>query len=351
MLRDKTVFVLGAAISNEFELPLGWGLKQKILDALPTERGGGHADLREELYKLSTVNEVTNAVRALRLALPIGASIDNVIEHRSDDQLFVEVAKMAIVHCILEGERGSTLFKEDLSDIPELNSSNDSTMSEIFRLIVGSCSKDRIPDAFSEISFVNFNYDRCLEYYLRGALIAYSGFNIQEADKIVRRANIFHPYGYIAPLPAEISAIDTLHYGKKTSRANLKYIAKNIRTFSEERATNEDDQIKTALADATQVIFLGCAFHPQNIRLISPEASWASAVYGTCYVVPPADPNRHATPRLEDFASPTASAFRRAVGYWSHPNGGKSDRFTAFDPLTCRQMLAKYGSDWRADPH
>lgn len=348
MLRSHTVFIIGAGVSKELGLPLGAQLKHLIRDALPDDEGGGADALRDQLFALDSPTDVSRAIRDLRAALLVGPSIDTVVEHRSFDPLLVHIAKTAILYCILEGERSSTIFNDEFEDLPAEDGGHDTTYGELFRLIVGSCDSEHLEDALGRVSIVNFNYDRCLEHYFVGALVNYSGLSISRAEQLVSGLSTWHPYGVVAPLHGVHRQPDAVRFGASPKRQNLTTLAKFIKTFSEERASNEDETIKSALAEASQVIFLGCALHPQNLRLISPATSWYRSAYGTCYMPPPSDPDGFAAPSMLEYAVPTINQFTDAVSAWRAPSDAAISRRIEFEPLTARQLMSKYAPAWRA---
>lgn len=58
-----------------------------------------------------------------------------------------------------------------------------------------------LEDIFRNISFIFFNYDRCIEFYLWIALQDYFNITSQEAAKLVQtKLKIIHPYGSLGPI-------------------------------------------------------------------------------------------------------------------------------------------------------
>jgi hypothetical protein len=225
----------------------------------------------------------------------------------------------------------------------------DTTFAELFRLIIGNVNVADISEAFSRVAFVNFNYDRCLEQFFFTALMQYSGLDTAEAAKHVSGLKVLHPYGWIGPLSWMTG--DEFHgtrvtFGSELYAFNLLEQAMNIRTFSEERGSEEDAEIRAVMAEARQLVFLGCAFHPQNLKLIQPDENKIERAYGTCYMVPSED--KFASPPMETFAIPTARAFYETLANWrrTSPRMTLAERQVNFEPLTCRQLVGKYGGQW-----
>jgi hypothetical protein len=137
-------------------------------------------------------------------------------------------------------------------------------------------------------------------------------------------------------------------FGASLRDVKLNSQAANIRTFSEERGTEDDKLIKLAVQEADQLIFLGCAPHKQNLALIRPQQNKLGRCFGTCYLPPPED--RHAKPSMESFAAPTGASFGVAIRSWPRPQSllGMFEDQTIFEPLTSLQFVAKHGIQWIA---
>lgn len=338
MFKPGTVIVLGAAVSNEVGLPLGAGLKTKIAGILPSE-GSGDDYVRGALFNDGGLDANVPAVRGILSALPRAASIDNLIEHRGLDPAFKHCAKVGIVASILQGERQSRLFSKSGNLAAE-----DTTYADLFRIIVGNASVAALPDALSRVSFINFNYDRCLEHYLFDWLKGYSGLAASEASRLVGNLTVVRPYGTVGPLPQSES--EGVHFGQDLGRVDLNALAANILTFSEERKSGVDTAVRSIMREARQLIFLGCAYHPQNMKLLTPDYIPFEETYGTCYAPPPADD--HSRPSLEGFAGPMIEAFQGTIYRWPAPDGYQGGRRVRFEALTSRQLVAKYAAEWIA---
>lgn len=341
MLRDGTLFILGAAVSAEVGFPLGLSLTREIADALPTEQGGAD-QIRAGAAALGI--PYRRLTPRLKAGLPLSASIDNFVEHHAGDESLISLAKLGIAHCILKAERRSAFYiSNNDTDFP--GSKKDSSFLDLFRLIVGGVSRQNLDEALGRVSFVTFNYDRCLEHFFHRALMAYSGVSDSEARSLVRNLKIHHPYGSLGSLEGP----EGIRFGEDWEGLDLTQAAKTIRTFSEEMASESYKTARAMVASAFQVIFLGCAPHKQNMVLIRPtEQVSVRKVFGTAYQPAPIDPSGNAAPGIEQFAGPTVATFTAMVDSWPrqphHPPLSMAG--TSFEPLTNRQLIARYGSAW-----
>src|SRR5207249_1489202 len=120
---------------------------------------------------------------------------------------------------------------------------------------------------FGNVSFICFNYDRCIEHYFFYALQNYYGIKAEEAQQIMRSVPIVHPYGRVGPLPWEPSG--GVSFGAKLTAPGLLEVTQQIRTFTEEaRDENLGLEIQRLIDQAEVIVFLGCAYHSLNLQIL-----------------------------------------------------------------------------------
>jgi len=116
VLKQNTVFVVGAGASNEFSLPIGTELALTIseklnvrFDDFRTKINSGDKDLFENVARGRDVTATQRAAWLIRDGIILANSIDDFLHvHRHDEEV-VRYGKAAIVKCILEAERSSKL--------------------------------------------------------------------------------------------------------------------------------------------------------------------------------------------------------------------------------------------------
>jgi hypothetical protein len=179
MLGDDVALVLGAGSSFKFGLPLGSTLKEKIAKVVDIyfddwgnkqERGSRHIveALRQHAHKNghNDINPYIRAGRNIAQALPNCDSIDEYIERHSSDKIGELCAKLGIVQCILEGEKGSKFAKSrEGRTVYSIGGLGDSWISSYLRRATHRCAPDNLEEAFTKIKVINFNYDRCFEIF------------------------------------------------------------------------------------------------------------------------------------------------------------------------------------------
>lgn len=343
MLKPNTTFVLGAGVSFEFGMPLGGTLKGRIASVLPDNNGNGDDTVRAFTFHNTNVQIAGEACMTMRRALNATASIDNLVEHFRDDPEVVRIAKLGIAAAIFNAEAKCQLSKAAEAKSLSATDFDDTSLGQIFRLIVGRVAKADLKAAFERVAFVNFNYDRCLEQFLIHALRTHSGLSENEAAKIVASVRIYRPYGGLGPLPYMTSA-DGVPFGQSLSGINLSKLAEAIQTFSEERRSEEHSNIDELVGGADRLILLGCHPHPQNLALLKPDTFSASEVFMTAHLAPPADPNQNLSATgMDAFARPTMTALMNVFGNWHSPPST-----VQIEASTSLQMVSKYGFVWTA---
>ncbi|WP_108522541.1 hypothetical protein [Bradyrhizobium algeriense] len=288
MFNRKTLFVVGAGASHDFGLPVGRNLAEVIASRTKVvlDRFGriGPGTVDDELalcfFERSDpkINEYANAFRLISNGILLANSIDDFLNIHEASEEIVTVGKAAIIRSILNAERQSKLFVDPSNVYNTLDVRNirDSWLVK-FMQVLGPGNKAADPErVLDNVSFIVFNYDRCLEHFLINSLQLVFGMQKQQATDIVARANIIHPYGSVGPL-------DKVAFGGNQIRQNFRELSKAIKTYTE-RVEEEStiDSMHNALEEAQCVVFLGFAYHRQNMAFLKPRPSQETKqIYGT----------------------------------------------------------------------
>ncbi|MBL8831539.1 MAG: hypothetical protein JNL71_04050 [Rhodospirillales bacterium] len=284
MLR-KTLFVLGAGSSTEFDLPDGQKLATQIVkdlniyfeDFTPRVSSGSQEIANAiRLHAPSEVNQHRGAAVQISAGLPFANSIDTFMESHKDDPYIQVCGKLAIVKSILEAEHKSQLYldpnrnQQEKFSFPRLK---ETWISKLMRSLSEGISKHETAKAFENISFINFNYDRCVEQFFFHAMKARFTLSDEAAAEAMQALTIVHPYGTIGNLPWQKRS-ETVEYGQfKPSPELLLTLSKRIRTFTEGSASKDlKSTIVKLISEAELIVFLGFAYHKQNMQLLTPDA-------------------------------------------------------------------------------
>jgi hypothetical protein len=301
MFKRKTIFVVGAGASVEYHFPLGAELKDEIArlvdirfdDINKPETGDA---LTQDSIRVKAARERVSpnvyfsAGRNIALAMPGAVSIDNFLESREGDPAIEFVGKLGIVQSILAKERLSSLFVTSQQDREafhnsareKFNSQPGSWLGKLCQILWQGVSVSKLDLLFENVSFVIFNYDRCVEHYLWYQLQQYFLIESKVATEILSKVRFHHPYGTAARLPWQAGSGPSMHFGGKASRDELAVLVDGIKTFTEQM--NDDDQARLIedIEDAEVVVFLGFGFIEQNMKLLElKNNSVAKRVYAT----------------------------------------------------------------------
>jgi hypothetical protein len=285
MLRKNTVFIVGAGASHEFNLPVGVDLAKTISTKLDIKVRNPYS----ESHYTSGDHDLFNSVRRsfpqqdnlyqeagwrIRDAVILASSIDDFLHVHRYDTRVVNFGKAAIIKCILEAERSSKLHFSITNSQSTIRFGEcaDTWLVKLMRLLVRDRSQADRALFFDQCAFVIFNYDRCIEHFFVHALSKFYSIPLEEAAEIVASATFYHPYG----MPGLLNKVP---FG--TERADWAKLASEIKTYTE---TVDAGDIKQAVRGAGQVVFLGFAYHDQNMGLLADDSSLQTkTVVGTAY--------------------------------------------------------------------
>lgn len=283
---EKTVFILGAGASKPYGYPTGNELRRQIYYDFPNDFMNDNSqwvtsEMRESFS--TNIKEFTDAYEKAK-----GISIDLFLSINSG---FQWIGKIAIVQRILEAEQKS-IFNEDENDwytylFSKINSRNPSTDSY----------KEFGADKYS---FVTFNYDRSLEYFLWSTFRnSYKLTKENELLKAFGTLRIWHIYGQIEYLPWQALVSTSSMPEKKRAfdyrpqsynYSTLDYMSRNIRVIHDNSRLSSEcvDQAKAEIISADKIIFLGFGFAQENLDVLGlpdilENVPKSKKIYSTCF--------------------------------------------------------------------
>lgn len=275
--------IVGAGASCEAGLPSGDALKGRIASLLDirfedgwNQNSGDHQitqafrDFSSSNGERGDINALLHKAWRIRDVVPAAAiSIDNFLDaHRGDTQMEL-CGKLAIVKAILDAEKGSKLRDAERGMARfVLRDLVDTWYVGFFQMLTENVARADVADVFANVSIVTFNYDRCIERFLVQALTEYYEIEELESQRIIGKLTIHHPYGMVGALPWQDRQNGVAFGYSNTSLLNT---SKQIKTFTEGL---DDESLLSAIhqtvREAETVIFLGFAFHPSNMALLTP---------------------------------------------------------------------------------
>jgi hypothetical protein len=311
MQNQKTVFVVGAGASYEYKLPTGQQLKQEISRKLSfdvdfnTLRRGDEL-IYHALWQAHNsnsakfeINRSLQIAREVSVALPLATSIDNFIHIHKGDAVVELCGKLAIVRTILAAEASSSLHFA-LNQMLNFEQSKDAWLVRFMQLLNEDCNIDQLEERLSTMSFIVFNYDRCVEHFLFHAIKTYYRVDAVRAGEIVGSIRIFHPYGTVGTLPW-MRRPDTsreIEFGGTPHAAQLLTLAQGIKTFTEGGDPESEDNraMRICISEAQRIAYLGFAYHPLNLDLMrkvaeANETTVPKQIFGTAFGMSDSDVN------------------------------------------------------------
>ncbi len=274
MIENKTVFILGAGASCPYGYPSGKGLRMEICSQF-CQRYKGYIlndpklkpDLEGKLIKAREFTEIFHKATT--------KSIDLFLSVNSE---FEEIGKTAIALSIFGTEKNSH-FRE------HVKKEEHDWYSYIFhKLTDGLTNKnDYIHFGENRVSFITFNYDRSLEYFLYDSLIHY--FYKISPDKIKEqliKLRIIHVFGQVAGLEWQ-DLPNKIEYRHDVNLINIQVLVKNLRIIYEEEENPELEEAHKLIREAQHIYFLGFGYAKENLKLLKiPEIlNPKQNIYGT----------------------------------------------------------------------
>jgi hypothetical protein len=308
----KIVVVVGAGASKEFNLPTG---KELLFDISKLAEMHWNADRTKSSYQIDASIETAidsiargeaknghefslriselkaTAVRISNIAL-LAPSIDNLLHTHQTDRDFVQLGKVMIADCILRKEAQSSLANQSISHrrwamFPLANSTrgsieyvSDSWLGQLFNLLVELNDYESFLETLSRVTFICFNYDRCIEQFISSCAKLYFNLSHEKSSDLLRSINIIHPYGSLG----ELQVIDDCVSGYGDEDLDLLTSSKRIRTFTEGLESDQvEEQIHNIFDGAHTVFFLGFGFLELNMRILLRRGPYdVSDVFATC---------------------------------------------------------------------
>jgi hypothetical protein len=249
-----------------------------------------HVAVQKDRPGTRDINPHLHAARRIHDAIPQAIYIDNFIDTHQGDAKLELCGKLAIVKAILGGEKSSRLYFDPTGTRRQLNfGALDETWYNAFmQLLAQNCTIRALPDRLSKVSFVVFNYDRCLEHFLYHSIQNVYGISPETATELMRNITILHPYGVVGSLPWQ-GGRQTIDFGGEPSGNQLLELAGGIKTFTEGTDPSSSDilKIRDHIHQASTILFLGFAYHPKNLELLNPTRNHPEPhnvkYYGTAF--------------------------------------------------------------------
>jgi hypothetical protein len=293
MRPNKTVFIIGAGASKEVGLPIAKELIEIIAQKLNYQIKGGSLvpggdneifdAIQQFAHDRASIDQYLSAAHLIRDGVLFSNSIDTFLDAHREDTKVQQLGKLGIAKAILEQEQSSSLFIEHGAfEFRNFGKVKGSWLVRLVRGLTDGVRREAIDRLFEKISFIVFNYDRCLEHFLYHALKRHYGIDDDQTRSLLETARIYHTYGAVAPLKWQDSSVG-IPFGFAVNRQNLLNTSQQIRTYTEQLADQQIlVKIRSEIATADALVFLGFSYHDMNMRILDPERKTiVSNVFGT----------------------------------------------------------------------
>ncbi|MEH2590276.1 hypothetical protein [Bradyrhizobium sp. AZCC 1721] len=274
MFNRKTLFIMGAGAGADVNMPVGTKLALDIHNLTKVtlshgyvERGTFDEEFTRTFFERGKGNAQSylDAFDLIHKGIFFANSIDDFLNIHEGSPEVVEVGKAAIIRSILLAEKASHLFVDpsNIYNTLDLMKVHTSWLTKLMRVLGPGRKAPDVEHVLDDVTFINFNYDRCLEHFLMHALHLQYGITRERARQIVGNAKIIHPYGWVGPL-------ERVPFGGPP-HGGLSYdeLSKQIKTYTEQ--VEEEStlfSIHEAIREADCIVFLGFAYHSQNMTLL-----------------------------------------------------------------------------------
>jgi hypothetical protein len=299
----RTLIVIGAGANKEIGIPTGPELKSIISEQLEYKKGflihdliiknKGYVYWPGRTYSISEKN-----FTQMKEMLPFVESIDNYIYQLTEEiktplQTYPDsvsiLGKIMIVLSILNAEH--TVKSKGFE---ELKGIKETWYPLFFQKLSKECTRERLIQRLANIVFIIFNYDRCFELFLFKCLAKVYDYKLStnELIDIFKKIKIYHPYGTIGSLPI-FNSTKAIEFGNvdNITLEKLTDMASRIKTFNEKSYITSKGKRINFCRWADRIIFLGFAYHQQNMDLIYPmhnpnlPSDKNVKIYGTAYKI------------------------------------------------------------------
>ncbi len=283
MITEETVFILGAGASAPYGYPTAAQLRVDIYS---------HTVRRIiDLFQPSTSKEIRDQweSKAIKFEKTFEASgIDSIDKFLAiNGENFSDIGKLAIIMSIFEYEQNSGILEKSLIREQDWYFSIYTKMIEKLISPVGYKKFGR-----NNVTFITFNYDRSLEYFLYNCLKnSFLSANEDEITQELKKIPILHVYGKIADLPWETNKAGTRYRNKiddwsfcEIGLVALDRLKKNIYII-DERNNHDCSEIIKRISAAERIFFLGFGYASENIEILklNPSLKIDQKIFGTAF--------------------------------------------------------------------
>lgn len=293
MLRKKTLLILGAGSSKDFNFPLGPELTDRIAQAVTFDFSqhkpvGGHSVIRARLETMlysqgQLFNLWASACEYIQRNIHLSSSVDRFIDSNRDNQAVVLICKFAIALIIADCEKASAFGGAPEGELARFDFKNlkSAWTTKLFYHLHANISAKELDQIFDCVRVVTFNYDRVFEQALAVEIANFYSRPMHDAHAAIANLGVVHVYGSLGALSQRGPGYRQFgQFGNNPDDA-----LKSIRTFHESVSSEIADRVGEFIGWADRVFVLGFSYADMNTDFLArcaPEKRRLTPVFGTC---------------------------------------------------------------------
>ncbi|HLG35991.1 MAG TPA: hypothetical protein VI757_14010 [Bacteroidia bacterium] len=257
MILSNTVFILGAGMSNCYGYPTGLQLREEIINKSTDKKFEEHFTWEKGIDPVD-LKDFFNRFKYSRCY-----SIDQFLALQNKE-VFFNISKFLITDILISYENPNELFPSN-KIMPYDLIWNQMIYSD------GKITVDLEMLAKNDISFITFNYDRTLEYFLFNVIKNTYFINGLKASEFLKNIPIIHVYDslidYSISLSAHFKSFD--YQVREHSIREIESLSKNLDFMRANEIQKESKNAVDLLHQAHNVIILGFGFDDFNINKVN----------------------------------------------------------------------------------
>ena len=275
MIKEPTVFILGAGASYPYGYPTGQELRQQICSSFVEDRNNYLSRNKQiDPHIALTLRNAEGFAQTFYNSST--KSIDLFLSRNPEVML---LGKWAIIFRLFAAEMNSH-FREHMAQ----NRDQD-WYSYLFNKLTDDLVRTSDYSRFSEnnLSIITFNYDRSLEHFLYESIVhSFASIQREHLKEQLNKLGFIHIFGHLSGLEwQDISG--NLKYGSNINLINVPRVVENLSIIYEEKENPKLDEAHDLIRKAKRIFFLGFGYAKENLEAlnIAQVLSDEQEIYGT----------------------------------------------------------------------
>jgi len=260
MIKEPTVFILGAGASYPYGYPTGQELREQICSSFVQDVNAYFAQEKrvDPCIAIAFRNAKTFTETFFNSSTK---SIDLFLARNPE---FMLLGKWAIIFRLFAAERESQ-FREHIKD------RNQDWYSYLFNRLTDNLVRTTDYERFTEnnLSIITFNYDRSLEHFLYESISnSFSSIGRENMTEQLNKLGFVHIFGHLSGLEWQ-DIFGKLEYGRDINFINVQKVAENLKIIYEEKDNAQLPIAQDLVRKAKRIFFLGFGYAKENLEALN----------------------------------------------------------------------------------